>query len=262
MLFEELGITLSPGVHDWSRWSATFNFFSLHRYSSLCRCVLCSLSVMERAMPIEAVTEKTALQIPTQPLESFDGLISSDSCKSLAVSMACWEVNVALIFVVLAGFIILVLFYCVLLLRHKLRLVQAGNALEYFSFYHMANYNLKQIHELPSLPSVNIDPPVEVPPCSPPPTVVPSDPVIPALLPAPPPLSSRPPSVVPLPHPIIYTTPPSPQSDAEVYSRIGTLRPFRHSSVSQTQVVLFEHSSLWPLGEELCPLSLTSQHLL
>lgn len=191
-------------------------------------------------MPTEAVTETT----PALPVKSFDELTASDSCTSLAISLACWEVNLALILVVLAGFVILVLFYCVLLLRHKLRLAQAGNALEYFSFYHMANYSLKPLHELPGLPSVNIDPPVEVPPSAPPPVAAPSHPVIPSLFPPPPPLSSRPPSVVPLPHPIIYTTPPSPQSDAEVYSRIGTLRPFRHSSVSQTQVVLFEHSSL------------------
>ncbi|XP_017347351.1 uncharacterized protein LOC108278465 [Ictalurus punctatus] len=209
-------------------------------------------------MPTESVTEATAIQFPTQSVESSDGLISqhieqvpsaegppSDSCKT-AVSQACWEVNVAFMLVVLAGFLILALFYCVLHLWHKLRLAQAGNALEYFGFYHMANYSLKHQHEPTSLPSVNTDPPVQVPPCYPPQTVVPenSHPVIPPLLPPPPLLSSRPPSAVPLPHPIIYTTPPSPQSDAEVYSRIGTLRPARHSSVSQTQVVLFEHSSL------------------
>ncbi|MCJ8740950.1 hypothetical protein PDJAM_G00064850 [Pangasius djambal] len=208
-------------------------------------------------MPTESVTEMTALQFPTQPVESSDGLIlqhvehvpsaegpPSDGCKTSTVSQDCWEVNVTLMLVVLAGFLILALFYCVLLLRHKLRLAQAGNALEYFGFYHMANYSLKHLPESPDLPSVDTDPPVEVPPYSPPPPVVPSHPVIPPLLPPPPPLSSRPPSVVPLPHPIIYTTPPSPQPDAEVYSRIGTLRPSRHSSVSQTQVVLFEHSSL------------------
>lgn len=189
-------------------------------------------------MPTEAVTDTT----PTQPVKSFDGLIVSDSCTSLAISLACWDVNVALMLLVLATFVILVLFYCVLLLRHKLRMAQAGHALEYFSFYHMANYSLKQLHELPSLPSVNIDPPVEVPSSAPSPAY--SHPVITSLLPPPPPLSSRPPSVVPLLHPIIYTTPPSPQSDAEVYSRIGSVRPFRHSSVSQMQVVLFEHSSL------------------
>lgn len=204
-------------------------------------------------MPNETITETTATQLSSQPVESIDGLIfqhvekapsakgpPSDICKTWAVSLACWEMNVALMLMVLAGLLILVLFYCVLLLQHKLRLAQAGNALEYFGFYHMANYNLKPLHEPPGLPSVTIDPPVAVSPCSPPPTVVPSHPVIPP----PPTLSSRPPSVVPLPHPIIYTTPPSPQSEAEVYSRIGTLRPFRYSSVSQTQVVLFEHSSL------------------
>lgn len=208
-------------------------------------------------MSTETVTEMTALQFPTQPVERFDGLILQhvehipsakgphfDSCKTSAVSQACWEVNVALMFVALAGFLILVLFYCVLLLRHKLRLAQAGNALEYFSFYHMANYSLKQLHESPGLPSANTISPVEVSPCSPPPTVVPNHLAISPLLPPPPPFSSRPPSIVPLPHPIIYTTPPSPQSDAEVYSRIGTLQPSRHSSVSQTQVVVFEHSSL------------------
>lgn len=208
-------------------------------------------------MPNKAVTETTALQFSTTPVESFDGLIlqhvghrpsaegsPSDSCKTWDVSLACWEINVVLLLVVLVGLVILVLFYCVLLLRHKLRLAQAGNALEYFGFYHMANYSLKHIPDPPGLPSVNTDPHVMVPLCSLPPPVVLCHPVIPPLLPPPPSLSSRPPSVVPLPHPIIYTTPPSPQSDAEVYSRIGTLRPSRYSSVSQTQVVLFEHSSL------------------
>ncbi|XP_053334909.1 uncharacterized protein LOC128507817 [Clarias gariepinus] len=208
-------------------------------------------------MPTESVTETTALQFPTLPVESSDGLKRQhlediltgkgpqyDSSKAPAVSQACLEVNVALMLMVFAGFLILVLLYCVLLLRYKLRLAQAGNALEYFSFYHMANYNLKHLHESSGLPSMNIHPPVEVPSFSTPPAVVPIHAVCPPRLPPPLPLSSRPPSIVPLPPPIIYTTPPSPKSDAEVYSRIGTVLPHRHSSVSQTQVVLFEHSSL------------------
>ncbi|KAK3523504.1 hypothetical protein QTP70_001166 [Hemibagrus guttatus] len=196
-------------------------------------------------MSTESVTETTVecseqLILPNVGHKPSTEGSPSDSCKTLA----CWDVNVALVLVVLAGFLILVLFYCILLLRHKLHLAQAGNALEYFGFYHMANYTLKHPHEPPGLSLVNSSPPVEAPSSSPPPPVVPSQPVIPPLLPLPPPPSSRPPSILPLPHPIIYTTPPSPQSDAEVYSRIGTVRPSRHSSMSQTQVVLFEHSSL------------------
>ncbi|TSX03285.1 hypothetical protein Baya_13684 [Bagarius yarrelli] len=194
-------------------------------------------------MPNESVTKMTMerLLIPQKPSGKGPQF---DSCKTSAVFQACWDVNVAMVLVILAGFLILVLFYCILLLRHKLSLAQAGNALEYFGFYHMANYTLKHPHEAPGLPGGITHPPVETPACFSPPPVVPSHPVIAPLFPPPPPLSSRPASVVPLPHPIIYTTPPSPQSDTEVYSRIGTLRPSRHSSVSQTQVVLFEHSSL------------------
>ncbi|XP_026995683.2 uncharacterized protein LOC113638581 [Tachysurus fulvidraco] len=201
-------------------------------------------------MPTVSVTETTVecserLIHPHVGHKSSTEGSPSDGYKTLTVFQSCWDANVALVLVVLAGFLILVLFYCVLLLRHKLRLAQAGNSLEYFGFYHIASYTLKHPLETPGISFVNMDSlPVEANSCSPPPTVVPSHPVIPPLLPPPPPLSSQPPSIVPLPHPIIYTTPPSPQSDAEVYSRIGTLRPSRHSSVSQTQVVLFEHSSL------------------
>ncbi|KAI5096457.1 hypothetical protein C0J45_13351 [Silurus meridionalis] len=208
-------------------------------------------------MPPASVTERTAGQFPTQFVGNSDGLVpqhmkhmpSTESpptvnCKT-AASQACWEINVVLVLMVLAGFLILALFYCVFHLWHKLHLVQAGNSLEYFGFYHMANYSLKQIYEPPGLASVDTDrTPEEVPSCSPPPTVVPNHPLIPSLLHSPPPLLSQSPSAVPLPHPFIYTTPPSPQSDAEVYSRIGNLQPSRLSSVSQTQVVLFEHSSL------------------
>lgn len=222
------------------------------------------------AMPTELVTEVTALQIPSQTAERHRNLIvlatgpillktdhlpssagpSSQGCsKTSAVSHGCWglEVKVAIVLVALAGLLILALFYRILILRHKLRVAQARNALEYSGFYHMAHYSLKKLDLPPVMPPVVTalitHPPTPSEAPSPPPVIVPPPPpVIPPVLPLPPP--PPPPPLLPPSHPIIFTTPPSPHSDVEIYSRIGALRPSRLSNLSQAQVVLFEHSSL------------------
>ncbi|XP_062340590.1 protein enabled homolog [Osmerus eperlanus] len=184
----------------------------------------------------------------------------------------------------LAGAVILLLLYRLLQLRHRLKLARTRDALEYYSFCHAATYTFKnpdlpqelpvngatrQAREPPSVEPPSVEPPsgepppklvihapvtpLPPPPASPPPTlpppphrVLPPPPILP-----PPPLPPTPPLVaLPFPLPIIHTTPPSPHlswgagSDAEVYSRIGAFRPSRLSSLSQTQVILFEHSAL------------------
>lgn len=148
----------------------------------------------------------------------------------------------------------------------RLRLARARHALEYYSFFHSATYTLKhpkptqeqsskfQIPEAtPPLQNVTeVTPtvivPLPPPPRDPPPTLLlPPPPVMnpPSLPPAPPVLG------LPFPLPLIEATPPSPHlswgacSDADVYSRIGAIRPSRLSSLSnQSKVILFEHSSL------------------
>ncbi|KAL1253045.1 hypothetical protein QQF64_017738 [Cirrhinus molitorella] len=183
-------------------------------------------------MPTES-TDVNVIVLPNVLLRKPSSVNqSSMGCRTSSLPHVCWdfELSLAVVLMVLAGILILALLYCVLLLRHRLRVAQAGNSLEYFGFYHMAQYDLKE----PSLP-----------------VVTPS-------LPSPPPPAPQPPfHVTPTPKPMLYlstpiihTTPPSPHpscgtsSDAEVYSRIGVLRPSRLSSVSQTQVILFEHSAL------------------
>lgn len=180
-------------------------------------------------MPTES-TDRNPTVLADVPLRKPSSVNQSGVvCGISTLPRVCWdfELGLAVLWVVLAGLLILALLYWVLLLRHRLRVAQAGNALEYFGFYHMAQYDLKE----PSLPVVTPSLP------SPPPPVL-------HLTPPPPP------PVLYVPPPIIHTTPPSPHpscgagSDAEVYSRIGVLRPSRLSSVSQTQVILFEHSAL------------------
>ncbi|XP_078145600.1 uncharacterized protein LOC144542545 [Centroberyx gerrardi] len=193
------------------------------------------------------------------------------------------DIRVAVLLVTLAGALILLLLYRLLQLRHRLRLSRARHALQYYSFYHAAAYSLKDPGLPLVLPDKNgnvceVTAPVQVvttvtptavtplppPPVSPPPPLplplppalpLPPPPALspPPLLP-PPPLPQTHPVItlpLPLPLPVIHTTPPSPHpswgasSDADVYSRIGAFRPSRLSSLSsQTQVVLFEHSSL------------------
>ncbi|XP_029921541.1 extensin-like [Myripristis murdjan] len=205
---------------------------------------------------------------------------TSRSCSSSGLGK-CWslDVRVAVLLVTLAGAVILLLLYRLLQLRHRLKLARARHALEYYSFYHAAAYTLKD----PGLPEVlpaktgngsEVTPPVQTatpvtpttntllppPPVSPPPPLpLPPPPVLPPPPALPPPPLVRPPPLpptpslisLPLPLPVIHTTPPSPHlswgasSDADVYSRIGAFRPSRLSSLSsQTQVILFEHSSL------------------
>ncbi|XP_058614238.1 uncharacterized protein LOC131528839 [Onychostoma macrolepis] len=189
------------------------------------------MSGLTGAMTTES-TDRSLIVFPNVPLRKTSSVNqSSIGCRTSNLPDVCWdfELSLAVVLMVLAGILILALLYWVLLLRHRLRVAQAGNTLEYFGFYHMAQYDLKELPVVtPSLPS----PPPPVPP--PPPLHV----------------TPPPPPVLYMSTPIIHTTPPSPHpscgasSDAEVYSRIGVLRPTRPSSVSQTQVILFEHSAL------------------
>lgn len=154
----------------------------------------------------------------------------------------------------------------------RLRLARARNTLEYYSFFHCATYTLKhpqptqdqstKIHISESPPPLqNVTPSVIVtlPPPSedpPPPLQLPQPPVMPppSLLPPPPVIG------LPLPPPVIQSTPPSPHlswgahSDADVYSQIGVFKPSRLSSLSNhSKVILFEHSSFWPLSHNETP---------
>lgn len=152
---------------------------------------------------------------------------------------------------------------------YRLRLARARHALEYYSFFHSAAYTLKhpkptqdqpskfQIPEAtPPLHSVTEVMPTVIVPLPPPPR----DPPPTLLLPPPP--EMPPPSLTPAPPvlglafplPLIEATPPNPHlscgacSDTDVYSPIGATRLSRLSSLSnQSKVILFEHSSLWPL---------------
>ncbi|XP_038136595.1 uncharacterized protein LOC119780586 [Cyprinodon tularosa] len=191
------------------------------------------------------------------------------SCSSPeAPGKSCWslDLRVAVLLVTLAAAVILLLLYKLLQLRHRLRLARAMNALEYSSFYHSATYRLKHPTACQETPIINgvipedttpiqtiaaaVSSTVIGPPAPPPPALpLPPTPVLP------PPPEHRPstPRVLslPLPLPLIQTTPPSPHlswgacSDAEVYSRIGAFRPSRLSSLSsQSTVILFEHSAL------------------
>ncbi|XP_028830224.1 uncharacterized protein LOC114786849 [Denticeps clupeoides] len=111
---------------------------------------------------MQPVTDMNPLQIPAQPLQRKENLlpVGTDSipeqvghltspettCETPAVHSACrtLDVNVIALLMTLAGALILVLLYRVLLLRHRLRLAQARNALEYCSFFHTAQYTLKE----------------------------------------------------------------------------------------------------------------------
>ncbi|MEQ2201212.1 hypothetical protein XENOCAPTIV_009124 [Xenoophorus captivus] len=196
----------------------------------------------------------------------------SRSCSSpAAAEKSCWslDLRVAVLLVTLAGAVVLLLLYKLLQLRHRLRLARARHALEYTSFYHSATYKLKQPTACRKIPTKNGMIPEDTTPIQTITAVTSS--VISPLLPSPPilpfppapvqptPPVHRPPSLpptprvlsLPLPLPLIHTTPPSPHlswgacSDADVYSRIGAFRPSRLSSLSsQSTVILFEHSAL------------------
>ncbi|XP_042634892.1 uncharacterized protein LOC109046293 isoform X2 [Cyprinus carpio] len=191
---------------------------SANPQTGLCGMFSCTLYEFPSTTDALSHIFRAQLSVPRQ--EYFYGIL----CKK------DFELNLAVVLMVLAGILILALLYWVLLLRHRLRVAQAGNALEYFGFYHMAQYDLKE----PNLPVVTPSLPSPPPPVPQPPVHV----------------TPPPPHMLYASAPIIHTTPPSPHpscgasSDAEVYSRIGVLRPSRLSSVSQTQVILFEHSAL------------------
>ncbi|XP_028274051.1 uncharacterized protein LOC114443897 [Parambassis ranga] len=203
--------------------------------------------------PKRGMEEPPQLQTPQPPR----------SCNSPA-GKSCWslDVRVAVILVTLAGAVILLLLYWLLQLRHRLRMARARHALEYFSFYHTATYSFKHPTPCQDMPTKNGAIPEASPPLQTittvtsitpaPPMLVPPPSPLPPPLPPPPSLSPTPAVLsLPLPLPVIHTTPPSPHlswgacSDADVYSRIGAFRPSRLSSLSsQSTVILFEHSSL------------------
>ncbi|KAM6902314.1 uncharacterized protein FYW49_015937 [Xenentodon cancila] len=216
--------------------------------------------------PKRGMEEPLQLQTPQPPR----------SCSSPGpAGKSCWnlDLRVAVLLVTLAGAVILLLLYKLLQLRHRLSLARARHGLEYSSFYHRATYTLKPSTSVQYVPVKNgmvpeNTPPIQtvaavtpavitpVPPSPVPPQSalpLPSPPALPLPAVHPPPSLPPTPRVLslPLPLPVINTTPPSPHlswgacSDVDVYSRIGAFRPSRLSSLSsQSTVILFEHSAL------------------
>ncbi|KAM8827692.1 uncharacterized protein AB9W97_004036 [Spinachia spinachia] len=188
------------------------------------------------------------------------------SCSSPGpAGKSCWslDASVAVLLVTLVGALILLMLYKLLQLRHRLMLARAMNALEYYSFYHSANYTLKHAASVQDLPNKKVPDPEETSSDRTVTMVTHAviDPLPPSLLHSPPtlplpPHPFEPPSDPPTLTPsvlafTIHPDPPSPHlswgacSDAGVYSRIGAFRPSRLSSLSnQSKVILFEHSSL------------------
>ncbi|XP_069043306.1 leucine-rich repeat-containing protein 70-like [Lepisosteus oculatus] len=124
-----------------------------------------------------------------------------------------------LAFLIIACVLVLALLYKVLELRHKLRVANGMNALEYFSICHSGHYSVREPSPS-SVPILSLPPP---PPVTPPPTVAP---------PPPPPMPVPPP-----PQPVTG-------SDLAVYTRIGQVRTMKQYNGNRTQVILFEHSVL------------------
>lgn len=206
------------------------------------------------------------LQTPQPPRTCSSPGPAGKSCLS-------GDVRVAMLLLTVAGAIILLLLYRLLQLRHRLKLARARHALEYCGFFHTATYTLKHPAPCQDLSAKNGTVPEAMPPAqtqilltptainpqpsstvpSPPPLPLPPPPVLPPPTPHTPLSLPSTPAVLalPLPLPVIHTTPPSPHlswgacSDVDVYSRIGAYRPSRLSSLSnQSKVILFEHSSL------------------
>ncbi|KAG7499518.1 hypothetical protein JOB18_040808 [Solea senegalensis] len=188
---------------------------------------------------------------------------SPRSCGSAGGPCGSLDMRVTAILLTLAGAVILLLLYRLLQLRHRLKVVSARHALQYHGFYRTATYTFKHPAPTQDLPLKNgtvrdatlpVQTVTTITPLPPPPPPEPGPP--PPLLPPPPlrpppALPETPPLLpLPLPLPVIHTTPPSPHlswgacSDVDVYSRIGTFRASRLSSLSnQSKVILFEHSS-------------------
>ncbi|XP_048115284.1 disintegrin and metalloproteinase domain-containing protein 15 [Alosa alosa] len=129
-------------------------------------------------------------------------------CVASVLPARCWtlEVGVAVLLMTLAAVVILALLYWALLLRHKLKVARAGNALEYWGFFRSAQYNLKE----PGLPEafpvamttvVTPGPDVAAPPAT--------DSLKPPLGPPPPQPLSTPPQHWP-PPPYLEPPPPPP----------------------------------------------------
>ncbi|XP_075885361.1 uncharacterized protein LOC142890313 [Nelusetta ayraudi] len=210
------------------------------------------------------ISPKHGLEVPLQTEAPPPKACSSPG----PAGKSCWnlDIRVAMLVLALAGVVIVLLLYRLLQMRHRLRLARARHALEYHSFFHTATYTLKHPEPCLELPAKNVALPeaprsvhtqlkTEETPTAPPPPPPPSLPTPPPVLPPPPPLHPPLSSVVSLPLPlhlpVIQTTPSSPHlswgacSDVDVYSRIGAFRPSRLSGASnQSQVILFEHSSL------------------
>lgn len=169
------------------------------------------------------------------------------SCTSL-------DMRLTVLLVLVACFIILLLLYRLLQLRHRLQMARARHALEYYGFYRSATYRLRHTPlfddtvttknvplsdagTLPLLTATSVMPPTITVALSP--LLCPA-PVIPPIAP-----------LLPPPAPVSQATPPNPHlllgacSETEVYSRIGVFRKSHLSSFSsQSRVILFEHSSL------------------
>lgn len=175
------------------------------------------------------------------------------------------NMKLAVLLVTLTGLAVLLLLYRLLQLRHRLKMARAKHALEYYGFYHSATYRLRHIPLFEDDAESSTKPgpdPALVQALAPPTVVVTSLPPVPS-----PPLTrlrpeqatphfstplavSKTPSL-PLPSAVHLAVPPSPHlswgacSEADLYSRIGTFRSSRVSSLSsQSRVILFEHSAL------------------
>ncbi|XP_062410359.1 uncharacterized protein LOC134100893 [Sardina pilchardus] len=85
-------------------------------------------------------------QQPSAPLGPPSSSPQAPPCVASVLAARCWtlEVGLAVLLMALAAVVILALLYWALLLRHKLRVARAGNALEYWGFFRSARYDLKQ----------------------------------------------------------------------------------------------------------------------
>ncbi|XP_061118066.1 protein TonB-like [Conger conger] len=183
---------------------------------------------------MEQVTSVVHVQISGQPSPVALPRSRTDPGAWLGPTQPCQqpgavpEASLAVVLAVLAVAVILILLCAVLLLCFRQRWAESSS-MQYINFYHSARYTLKE-------------------PCPSPPQPGPRAPTLP--LPPPPTPTPPLPQFHP-PTPFIHTTPPSPLlpgQDMGVYARIGAMRSSRPPSASgggtQTQVILFEHSSL------------------
>ncbi|XP_031433540.1 proline-rich receptor-like protein kinase PERK2 [Clupea harengus] len=110
-------------------------------------------------MQPEHVTALGSLQIPSQPVRLHEsspqgrgqlspplGSSPQAPCVASVLPPTCWTLEVAAVVLLMtvAGVAILILLYMVLLLRHRLKVAQAGNTVEYWGFFRSARYSLKE----------------------------------------------------------------------------------------------------------------------